>query len=182
MEMVMNEIDPREEPGSLDEQVSGCTMLDSCADIRNEDSLYNVLTHNFIRLFSKYQCFSSPDIQYCRHYEQNRAPLGLYLHAAWFVKSPEMMDALLFWLDEVLRSYDDVYIVSMSQVLAWMQSPTSSNQAVQFPPWLSKCSSLDTPDTCEVRFMSWKINYVGTLPFQFSNAPFLSHYKELCTS
>ena len=49
MEMVMNEIDPREEPGNLDEQVSGCTMLDSCANIRNEDSLYNVLTHNFIR-------------------------------------------------------------------------------------------------------------------------------------
>ena len=22
-----------------------------------------------------------------RHYEQNRAPLGLYLHAAWFVRS-----------------------------------------------------------------------------------------------
>ena len=54
MEMVMNEIDPREEPGNLDEQVSGCTMLDSCANIRNEDSLYNVLTHNFIRLVSKY--------------------------------------------------------------------------------------------------------------------------------
>ena len=127
MEMVMNEIDPREEPGNLDEQVSGCTM--------------HVGQINY---------------HICRHYEQNRAPLGLYLHAAWFVKSPEMMDALLFWLDEVLRSYDDVYIVSMSQVLAWMQSPTSSNQAVQFPPWLAKCSHLDTPDTCQVRCRLWK--------------------------
>lgn len=45
MEMVMNEIDPREEPGNLDEQISGLSMLDSCASIRNEDSLYNVLTH-----------------------------------------------------------------------------------------------------------------------------------------
>ena len=50
-----------------------------------------------------------------RHYEQNRAPLGLYLHAAWFVREPEMMDALLFWLDEVLRTYGDtVYVVTMS--------------------------------------------------------------------
>ena len=49
MEMVMNEIDPREEPGNIDEQVSGCSMLDSCTEIRNADSLYNVLTHNFIR-------------------------------------------------------------------------------------------------------------------------------------
>ena len=55
----------------------------------------------------------------CRHYEQNRAPLGLYLHAAWFVKLPEMLEAMLFWLDEVLRTYDDVYVVTMSQVIRY---------------------------------------------------------------
>ena len=49
MEMVMNELDPREEPGSEEELVAGCAMLDSCAEIRTPDSLYNVLTHNFIR-------------------------------------------------------------------------------------------------------------------------------------
>ena len=49
MEMVMNEIDPREEPGSVDELVTGCAMLDSCTEIRSADALYNVLTHNFIR-------------------------------------------------------------------------------------------------------------------------------------
>ena len=120
MEMVMNELDPREEPGSEEELVAGCAMLDSCAEIRTPDSLYNVLTHNFIRFF--YQPSSISLIDYNnlehRHYEQNRAPLGLYLHAAWFVREPEMMDALLFWLDEVLRTYGDtVYVVTMSQVL-----------------------------------------------------------------
>ena len=73
MEMVMNEFDPREEPGTYDEQVtitalccsiatspstiqvSGCVMLDSCSSINSPDVLYNVLTHNYIR-----------------HYEQNR--------------------------------------------------------------------------------------------------------------
>ena len=85
-----------------------------------------------------------------RHYEQNRAPLGLYLHAAWLVRSPEMMDALLFWLEEVLRTYDDVYVVSMSQVLAWMQSPTPSSQAATFSAWTVKCTALDAPDTCLV--------------------------------
>ena len=49
MEMVMNELDPREEPGSVEELVTGCAMLDSCAEIRTPDTLYNVLTHNFIR-------------------------------------------------------------------------------------------------------------------------------------
>merc|ERR1719499_442224 len=72
------------------------------------------------------------------------------MHAAWFVKLPEMLDALIFWLDEVLRTYNDVYVVSMSQVLAWMQNPTPSNQAVNFLPWADKCTSLDTPDTCLV--------------------------------
>ena len=115
-------------------QVSGCAMVDSCAEIRTADSLYNILTHNFIR-----------------HYEQNRAPLGLYLHAAWFVKSPEMMDAFLYWLEEVLRSYDDVYVVTMSQVLAWMQSPSPSSQVVEFPAWREKCSALDTKNSCQVR-------------------------------
>ena len=32
-------------------------------------------------------------------------------------RSPEMLEALLFWLDELLRTYDDVYVVSMSQVM-----------------------------------------------------------------
>ena len=116
----MNELDPREEPGSEEELVAGCAMLDSCAEIRTPDSLYNVLTHNFIR--SSHQPSSISLISFNnldhRHYEQNRAPLGLYLHAAWFVREPEMMDALLFWLDEVLRTYGDtVYVVTMSQVL-----------------------------------------------------------------
>ena len=112
-------------------------MVDSCAEIRTADSLYNILTHNFIR-----------------HYEQNRAPMGLYLHAAWFVKSPEMMDAFLYWLEEVLRSYDDVYVVTMTQVLAWMQSPTPSSQVVEFPVWREKCSALDTESSCQVRSLS----------------------------
>jgi len=134
MEMVMNEFDPREEPGSNDEEISGCVMLDSCSGyIRTPDNLYNVLTHNMIR-----------------HYEQNRAPLGMFLHAAWLKKQPEMLDALLFWMDEVLSTYSNVYFVTMSQVLAWMQSPVDSNNAVQFPLWKQKCSMLDTPSTCAV--------------------------------
>ena len=116
----MNELDPREEPGSEEELVAGCAMLDSCAEIRTPDSLYNVLTHNFIRFSHQPSLLSlsyDNNLDH-RHYEQNRAPLGLYLHAAWFVREPEMMDALLFWLDEVLRTYGDtVYVVTMSQVL-----------------------------------------------------------------
>merc|ERR1712115_610441 len=79
--------------------------------LRSEQrTLSTTSTHNFIR-----------------HYEQNRAPLGLYLHAAWFAKLPEMMDAFL----------------------AWMQSPTPSSRVVEFPAWREKCSALDTEDSCQ---------------------------------
>ena len=104
--MVMNEFDPREVPGQSNEEVSGCVMLDSCSDIRTPDTLYNVLTHNFIR-----------------HYEQNRAPMGLYMHAAWFNKSPEMLDAFEFWIDEILSTYNNVFFVTMNDVLKFMQQP-----------------------------------------------------------
>merc|ERR1712142_351242 len=134
MEMVMNEFDPREEPNLDDEQISGCVMMDSCSGyLRTPDNLYNVLTHNFFR-----------------HYEQNRAPLGMYMHAAWLKKQPEMLDALLFWIDEVLSTYENVYFVTMSQVLAWMQSPVDSNEAVKFELLKQKCSLLDTPSSCKV--------------------------------
>jgi len=132
-QMVMNEFDPREEPGQVEEQVSGCAMVDSCAEIRDPDNFYNVLTHNFIR-----------------HYEQNRAPMMLSLHAAWFAKEPEMLEALIYWIDEVSTAYNDVYFVTMSQVLEWMRGPVNSAKAAKFSPWRTKCTALDTEDTCQV--------------------------------
>lgn len=133
-EMVLNEFDPREQPGKDEtEQVSGCAMLDSCSSLRTPDNLYNVLTHNFIR-----------------HYEQNRAPLGLYMHAAWFSKSPEMMDALEFWIDEILSTYNNVYFVTMQDVLKFMQTPFPHRDAIKFPGWKERCTLLDVPDRCTV--------------------------------
>eukprot|EP00088_Acartia_fossae_P031666 TRINITY_DN324_c0_g1_i1.p1 TRINITY_DN324_c0_g1~~TRINITY_DN324_c0_g1_i1.p1 ORF type:complete len:549 (-),score=134.67 TRINITY_DN324_c0_g1_i1:91-1737(-) len=132
-EMVMNEFDPRELPGDSTEQVSGCVMLDSCTEIRTPDALYNVLTHNFIR-----------------HYEQNRAPMGLFMHAAWFNKSPEMLDALEFWIDEILATYNNVYFVTMNDVLKFMQQPFPIRDAVKFQGWRERCTALDTPSECQV--------------------------------
>jgi len=132
-EMVLNEFDPREQPGQDEnEQVSGCAMLDSCSSIRTADNLYNILTHNFIR-----------------HYQQNRAPMGLYMHAAWLTRSPEMMEALEFWMDEILSTYQDVYFITMNDVLKWMQQPVNQRDALKFPGWKERCTELDTPDTCQ---------------------------------
>merc|ERR1719245_2463089 len=64
-EMVMNEMDRREDP-TLEEEISGCAMIDSCSNLLTGDQFYNFLTHNFYRYF-----------------DQNRAPFPLFFHSVW---------------------------------------------------------------------------------------------------
>ncbi|XP_055707047.1 chitin deacetylase 1 [Phlebotomus papatasi] len=126
-EMVMNELDRREDPGN-DEYLPGCAMVDSCSNILTGDQFYNFLNHNFDR-----------------HYEQNRAPLGLYFHAAWLKNNPEFLDAFLYWIDETLANHNDVYFVTMTQVIQWIQNPRSINELKSFEPWREKCTVEGTP-------------------------------------
>lgn len=79
------------------------------------------------------------NVNFKRHYETNRAPLGLYFHAAW-LKKPEFLDAFLFWIEEILEQHDDVYFVTMTQVIEWMQNPKTLNEIKDFEPWNHKCS------------------------------------------
>merc|ERR1719400_2411660 len=73
-------------------------MIDSCSNILTGDQFYNFLTHNFYR-----------------HFDQNRAPLGLFYHAAWLKNNPEFLDAFLYWVDEVIENHPEVYFVTMTQ-------------------------------------------------------------------
>lgn len=130
-EMVMNELDRREDP-SFDEYLPGCAMVDSCSNILNGDQFYNFLNHNFER-----------------HYDQNRAPLGLYFHAAWLKNNPEFLDAFLYWIDEVLEKYSDVYFVTMTQVIQWIQNPRTVSEIKNFEPFKEKCS-VEGPPACWV--------------------------------
>jgi hypothetical protein len=121
-EMVMNELDRREDP-TVDEDLPGCAMVDSCSNILSGDQFYNFLTHNFYR-----------------HYDQNRAPLGLFFHAAWLKNNPEFLDAFLYWVDEIIESHNDVYFVTMTQVIQWIQNPQNSDNARNFEPWKERCA------------------------------------------
>jgi hypothetical protein len=121
-EMVMNELDRREDPDSH-ENLPGCAMVDSCSNILHGEQFYNFLVHNFYR-----------------HYDRNRAPLGLFFHAAWLKNNPEFLDAFLFWMDEVLQDHDDVYFVTMTQVIQWIQNPKDINEVKNFEPWKEKCN------------------------------------------
>ncbi|CAG2053972.1 unnamed protein product [Timema podura] len=136
-EMVMNELDRREDP-QFDEYLPGCAMVDSCSNILSGDQFYNFLNHNFDR-----------------HYEKNRAPLGLYFHAAWLKNNPEYLDAFLYWIDEILANHNDVYFVTMTQVIQWIQNPRTVTEVKNFEPWREKCSvegkpSCWVPHSCKL--------------------------------
>ena len=103
--------------------MSGCVMVDSCSNIISGDQFYNFLNHNFYR-----------------HFDQNRAPLSLPFRAAWLKNNPEFLDTFLYWVDEVLESHPEVYFVTMTQVIKWIQNPVSVDSAKTYAPWQEKCS------------------------------------------
>lgn len=127
-EMVMNEMDRRENP-ETDEETLGCAMIDSCSNIIDAKQFYDFLTYNFKR-----------------HYEQNRAPMGLFFHAAWLKNRPDFFDTLQVFIDEILEEMDDVYFVTMSDVIQWIQNPTIVNLMPQFAPWKERCQPLPKND------------------------------------
>nr|ALC79575.1 gastrolith protein 59 [Cherax quadricarinatus] len=127
-EMVMNEMDRREEP-TIQEDLPGCAMVDSCFSSKpTSDQFYQFLTNNFER-----------------HYHTNRAPFGLFFHSAFLKNNPEILDALFYWLDETLQTNDDVYFVTMTQVIQWIQDPQPVNQLKNYEPWKEKCNPTGPP-------------------------------------
>lgn len=124
-EIVMNELDRRDD-FAYDETVSGCAMVDSC-DLQTGEQFYNFLNNNFDR-----------------HYKANRAPMGVFFHASWLKKQPDLIEAFTQWIDEMLDK-NDVYFVTMTQVLQWMQAPTELSQIREFAPWKEKCEVQGKP-------------------------------------
>ncbi|KAK2140345.1 hypothetical protein LSH36_1385g00017 [Paralvinella palmiformis] len=80
-----------------------------------------------------------------RFYRGNRAPFGIHLHAVWFKQDPSYYDALATFLD-ALSQMNDVYLVSASQVVAWMRNPTSVKEINGFLPWRKSCFGDEAKD------------------------------------
>lgn len=65
----------------------------------------------------------------CRHYNSNRAPLGLFFHVNWFTDKTKVK-ALGKFLDYVIENHNDAYFVTMQQALLWMRTPKKVGTAV----------------------------------------------------
>ena len=66
---------------------------------------------------------------FMRHYNGDRLPYGIYLHATVGLISPNHLLAFKKFQKEVASQYADVYFISNQQLLEFVQSPVSAENA-----------------------------------------------------
>jgi hypothetical protein len=103
---------------------SPCSMLDGCDIIDNigdPDEVYDMMMKNFLRSYNG----------------NTRAPLGFYVHAAWFFGEENMWRFIGYkrFIEEVLTLYKDVWIVPVKSGIEYTKSPVPSDQLQSFEPF-----------------------------------------------
>ncbi|XP_065186071.1 chitin deacetylase 7-like [Sycon ciliatum] len=81
-----------------------------------------------------------------RHYKSNRAPYGIFMHAAWFLQHPNEAFPAVEKLIGELAAMDDVWLVSVAQMLDWMRSPQALTSVKDFAPF--QCTAPVMPPVC----------------------------------
>ncbi|KAJ6646914.1 Chitin deacetylase 8 [Pseudolycoriella hygida] len=106
----------------VDSEGYKCAMVDACGYLPGEDveSLVEWMIKNFEH-----------------NYNTNRAPFGVYIHAAWFLKGENYFEAYKKFLD-YMDSLPDVYFVSSHRALQYTRNPRAGKP-------FDKCEPLRTP-------------------------------------
>ncbi|XP_025831497.1 uncharacterized protein LOC108739790 [Agrilus planipennis] len=110
-----------------DLQGGRCSMADACSNPPDADGVYKMLMKNFDR-----------------HYTSNRAPFGLFYHAAWFTQ-PHHKEGFINFLDAI-NSMKDVWIITNWQAIQWVRDPTPLSRINSFKPF--GCHYPDRPKRC----------------------------------
>ncbi|XP_046425141.1 uncharacterized protein LOC124182233 isoform X2 [Neodiprion fabricii] len=104
-----------------------CSMGDACSNPPTADGVYKMLIKNFER-----------------HYTTNRAPFGLFYHAAWFTQAHHK-EGFISFLDTIV-AMDDVWLVTNTQAIEWVRNPTPTTQLANFEPF--QCNYQGRPKKC----------------------------------
>ncbi|XP_055296768.1 mucin-5AC [Sitodiplosis mosellana] len=104
-----------------------CSMGDACSNPPDSDGVVKMIMKNFER-----------------HYTTNRAPFGLFYHAAWFTQ-PHHKEGFIKFLDTI-NAMNDVWIVTNWQALQWVRDPTPLSRMNSFQPF--QCNYQDRPKRC----------------------------------
>ena len=96
-----------------------CTMTDGCflGSDATKDDIIAYLRYNFER-----------------HYERNRAPFMISLHATWFDNVPESYQALEEFLRDISLN-TDVWQVTLTQMLDWVRHPLPLSRVSEIASW-----------------------------------------------
>jgi len=105
-----------------------CSMGDACTTPPDAEGVYKMLIKNFER-----------------HYTTNRAPMGLFYHAAWFTTAHHQ-EGFIAFLDTI-AAMDDVWLVTNWQSLQWMRDPVDIQQA-KTAKYL-QCNYPERPGRCK---------------------------------
>lgn len=93
-----------------------CSMGDACSNPADSDGVSKMIMKNFER-----------------HYTTNRAPFGLFYHAAWFTQ-PHHKEGFIKFLDTI-NAMNDVFIITNWQALQWVRDPTPISRINSFLPF-----------------------------------------------
>ncbi|KAH8262297.1 hypothetical protein KR038_000356, partial [Drosophila bunnanda] len=104
-----------------------CSMGDACSNPSDADGVTKMIMKNFER-----------------HYTTNRAPFGLFYHAAWFTQ-PHHKEGFIKFLDAI-NAMQDVWIITNWQALQWVRDPTPTSRISSFQPF--QCDYSDRPKRC----------------------------------
>jgi hypothetical protein len=77
-----------------------------------------------------------------RHYTTNRAPFPVFLHEAWLSIEPFREQGYFEFIDYLL-TLDDVFIVTIQEVIHWMENPVPLSEYKQ-----TKCVRTPAESRC----------------------------------
>lgn len=134
-------------------------VKNSCPSLIRDDISYNRLENRF--------CTDRKDLtsklleemlidNFKRHYTTNKAPFVINIETIWFEQFGEMLtEALVNFVNKLtspksdLTKKNDIYLVSISKIIEWIEYPTPIN--VIASKWLWDCDGTyyDYDETCE---------------------------------
>ncbi len=91
-----------------------------------------------------------------RHYKTNKAPFIINIETSWFQKYPDILtNALVNFVNELTKpntnitERKDIYFVTISQIIEWIQYPSPLNVIAN--KWLWNCdgTNYDYDDECD---------------------------------
>lgn len=144
------------------------STLNSIPSGNSPEQVYEMLMKNFLRAYNG----------------NTRAPIGFYMHAAWFFGVPWHYDGYKMFIAEITdhSKYDDVWIVPVREGFKYLQNPMRNSDLIdnQYPPFNCEpgnfpASNCPSPKNCRYAnvttedFFLTEINMkiCGTCPDQY---------------